>query len=253
MGERRRRTNASLRGAAGVVAVLVLAGVLFSANARIAGGADARRPQDLHQLVQAELDQADELADQVELLRAEVDRLTDAQTPDAPADEEADQLAFAAGLVPVEGPGLAVSLTDAPLNGPRPEWATNNELVVHQQDLQAVINALWAGGAEAMTLQGQRVVSTSAFRCVGNVLLLHGRHYSPPYVVEAIGNPDQLREALLSAPGVLTYLQYVEAVGLGWSVSEEERLAMPAYEGNLELEHADVPDGAPALASGATP
>ena len=91
-------------------------------------------------------------------------------------------------------------------------------LVVHQQDLQAVMNALWAGGAEAMELMDQRVISTSAVRCVGNVLRLHGRLYSPPYEVRAIGNPADLRTALTASPAVQSYVRDAADVGLGWSV-----------------------------------
>src|SRR5690625_6014343 len=68
-----------------------------------------------------------------------------------------------------------------------------DDLVVHQQDMEAYINALWAGGAEAMMLQDQRVVNGSSFRCAGNTLLLEGRVYSPPFVITAIGDPEELR------------------------------------------------------------
>ena len=63
---------------------------------------------------------------------------------------------------------------------------------MHQQDIQAVVNALWAGGAEAMTIQGQRVVSTTGIKCVGNVVILHGVPYSPPYRISAIGPTDDM-------------------------------------------------------------
>lgn len=231
-------------GTLGVAAVLVSAGYLFAANAHLQGGADARQPQDLLQLVQAELDQSARAAEEVSALRAEVDALTDAQTDVVPQeDPEVDLIEMVAGSLPVTGPGLTVALTDASANAPRPDWVTNDDLVVHQQDLQAVINALWTGGAEAMTLQGERVVSTSAFRCVGNVLLLHGRHYSPPYVVQAIGDPEELRAALLDSPAVQTYLDYVDAVGLGWSVATEESLRLAAYEASVDLQFARVPEG----------
>lgn len=241
---RRRTRRAGVRGAVGVGLVLVLAGFLFAANAQLSGGLEARDAQDLPSLVLAEMERAEDLATQVEELRDEVDDLTDAATVGRPGEPETNTLVqLAAGRLPVSGPGVTVSLTDAPANGPRPDWAVNDDLVVHQQDLQAVINALWAGGAEAMTLQDQRVISTSAFRCVGNVLLLHGRHYSPPYVVRAVGDPEQLQAALQAAPDVQRYLQYVDAVGLGFSLTLESEIELPAYEGSLELRYASVPDG----------
>ena len=250
MSERHRKASrASVGGALGVAAVLVLAGALFAANARISGGAAARQPQDLAHLVGEEVARSEDLGAEVDALREQVDALADQLTADVPAGDpgEAGLVALAAGRVAVTGPGLTVRLTDAPLNAPRPDWATNDDLVVHQQDLQAVINALWAGGAEAMTLQGERVVSTSAYRCVGNVLWLHGKVYSPPYVVQAVGDPDELRDVLEEDHNIQEYLRYVDALGLGWSVSEESELRLPAYEANLELQYAEVPEGVDVL------
>ncbi|WP_188037304.1 DUF881 domain-containing protein [Actinotalea sp. JY-7885] len=239
-------------GAVAVSLVLVMAGFLFAANARLAGGPDGRQPQDLAGLVEVESARLGEIEAEVRDLEAEVGLLTDAQVGDLPMLDPttAELEALAAGLQPVEGPGLTVRLSDAPANVPRPDDVTNDDLVVHQQDLQAVINGLWAGGAEAMTLQGQRVVATSAFRCVGNVLLLHGRTYSPPFVVRAVGDPDELRASLLQSPAIQEYLQWVDAVGLGWSTTVEGDLELPAYEGSADLQYADVPDGVDVFAAG---
>ena len=231
-------------GVVGVALVLVLAGWLFAANARLQGGLHARDAQDLPGLVQAEMDRTETLVSEVEELRDDVDRLaTEAGGAPSADPEQTQLLAQIAGRVAVAGEGLTIRLTDAPANAPRPEWVVNDDLVVHQQDLQAVINALWAGGAEAMTLQGERVISTSAFRCVGNVLFLHGKHFSPPYVVRAVGDPDTMRGALYSSDAISDYLDYVEHVGLGWSETQERELNLPAYEGGMELQHARLPDG----------
>jgi len=232
-------------GSASVVLVLVLAGVLFTANARLAGGVDGRQPQDLAQLLEVEQARLTKLEDEANRLQAEIDRYTDSQTDSEQLGDtqQAELIALAAGRTDVTGPGLTVSLSDATDSSTLPDWVTDDDLVVHQQDLQGVINALWAGGAEAMTLQDQRVISTSAFRCVGNVLSLHGRLYSPPYVVQAIGDPAELERALLASPEVRTYLQYVETIGLGWSVSASDRLELPANSRTLELRYAGIPEG----------
>jgi uncharacterized protein YlxW (UPF0749 family) len=242
-------------GSVSVALVLILAGVLFTTSARLAGGVDARQPQDLPQLLAVEQTRLAELEEEAADLQSEIDRFTDSQTDvsDKGDQVESELVALLAGRRDVTGPGLIVSLSDAPANSPRPGWITDDDLVVHQQDLQGVINALWAGGAEAMTLQDQRVISTSAFRCVGNVLSLHGRLYSPPYVVRAIGDPELLERALLASPEVQTYLGYVEVIGLGWSVSSSDRLELPAYSRTLELRHAAVPDGVDPLAFGRLP
>ena len=246
MSDRQHRARRhALRSTVSVALVLALAGLMFTANARLAASQDQRHPQDLGELAELESARVEELAGGVESLRAEVERLTVAGTTqrDTGDPELSDRVAMAAGRTAVTGPGVTVRLTDAPVGGPRTEGVQPDFLVVHQQDLQAVINALWAGGAEAMALQDQRVTATTAFRCVGNVLSLGGRVYSPPYEVRAIGDPERLRRALLAEPAILRYLDWVDRVGLGWSVTTEERLTLPAAESAGELTHARVPDG----------
>src|SRR5699024_7652873 len=169
--------------------VCALAGVMIVASALSARGSDLRpdRNTDLVGLLNAEKGRNADLAGQVRELRAEVDRLTaerQARSPSDPAGEEADVTA----LTPVAGPSITVVLTDAPPDV-QPAGVDDDSLVVHQQDIQAVANALWSGGAEAMTIQGQRVVSTTGIKCVGNTVVLHGVPYAPPYVITAIGDP----------------------------------------------------------------
>ncbi|GIG30376.1 DUF881 domain-containing protein [Cellulomonas marina] len=236
-----------LRPALSIGVVAALSAVLFAANARVADGSATRQPQDLAGLLEAESDRVTGLAGRVDALRAEVDALSEgiAAAEGAPAPTPAPALLVAGGTVPVSGPGLTVQLDDAPPDQP---GVDADILVVHQQDLQAVINALWAGGAEAMTLMGQRVVSTTAFECVGNVLRLHGRVFSPPYTVQAVGDPESLRAALGRSREVRLYQEAVDEYGLGWSVAAEDRLRLPAYTGVTDLGTARVPDDVDALA-----
>jgi hypothetical protein len=95
-----------------------------------------------------------------------------------------------------------------------------------------------------MTLMDQRVISTSAVRCIGNVLILQGRRYSPPYQIRAIGDPVRLKQALSGSPAVQAYVRDAGDVGLGWSVTvASDPLELPAYSGATELSAASVPDG----------
>ena len=129
------------------------------------------------------------------------------------------ELAGEAGMDPVHGPGLVVTLNDAQRDakGRFPRDASPDDLVVHQQDIQAVLNALWSAGAEAIQMQDQRIIATSAPRCVGNTLLLNGRTYSPPYMITAIGDAAAMQAALAAAPLVILYKQYVVRFGLGYT------------------------------------
>ncbi|SDB88561.1 Uncharacterized conserved protein YlxW, UPF0749 family [Sanguibacter gelidistatuariae] len=245
MAQQSRGTRRPLRATLSVTFVLILAGLLFTANARLSGGEENRQPENFGELVRQASGHGDDLQTEVEGLRSAVDVLTLSQaTSVRELDPQlAERSGVATGLTSVSGAGLRVSLQDAPANRPQPEDIVADDLVVHQQDLEGVINALWAGGAEAMTLQGQRVTTLTAFRCVGNVLSLHGRVYSPPYVVEVIGDPAALQKALDDSPTVTVFQEYVDAVGLGYEVHKLDDVTLPAYDGVLTLEHARVPDG----------
>ena len=245
MAQLSRTARRPLRATLSVTFVLVIAGLLFTANARLSGGEGNRHPENFGELVRQESDHGDALQSEVDELRTTVDELTISQ--DVAHRELAPDVAarsgITTGLTGVTGPGLRVVLQDAPTNRPQPDGIVADDLVVHQQDLEGVINALWAGGAEAMTLQGQRVTTLTAFRCVGNVLSLHGRVYSPPYTVEVIGDPAALQKALDASPTVQIYRDYVDAVGLGYEVRKLDEVTLPAFDGVLTLEHARVPDG----------
>lgn len=235
----------SWRSKAAVMAVLALAGLMFTVSATLARDSGDRHPQDLAALVEIESDRVETLQAEVDELQQTVQDLADAQTEigdDPMLTAGGQQDAVAAGAVPLRGPGLSVTLDDAPLGTPLGPDVSADALVVHQQDLEAVINALWAGGAEAMMLQDQRVVATTAFRCVGNVLSLHGRVYSPPYTVQAIGDPAALEQALLNDTEVQQYLSWVDAVGLGWGVSRADTLEVPSR--SAPLAHARAGAGA---------
>jgi uncharacterized protein YlxW (UPF0749 family) len=225
--------------------VFALAGVLFATSAGASRGGDLRGDRNnLPDLIRAEERRLAAVTARIERLRSDIEAATDgAARSDSrigEVSEQADALAFAAGVGAVSGPGLTVTLADAPRRADRllPQGASPDDLVVHQQDVQAVVNALWAGGAEAMQIMDQRVISTSAVRCVGNTLILQGRVYSPPYVVRAIGDPDRLRLALDSSVNVQLYRFYVEQYGLVYETKDNSRLALPGFEGSLDLLYA---------------
>ena len=207
----------------GVPVVCALAGLLLSATYGVSGGDEIRR-SDAPRLV----DLVREAQQSVDRLTAQRDSLATAMdthhggSPGADAalaaiTDKSARLAVDAGLDPMRGPGLVVTLNDAQRDaeGRFPRDASPDDLVVHQQDIEAVLNALWSAGAEGIQMQDQRIIGTSAPRCVGNTLLLNGRTYSPPYVVTAIGDPGAMAAALAASPLVTLYKQYVVRFGLG--------------------------------------
>ena len=231
----------------GVPVIALAAGLLFTTSATTADGPPLREDRRL-QLVDLIEEREERVADaQAEIapLEQEVAALTEALAgadPPVQAEQErTDGDRTAAGFTPLHGPGLTVTLNDAlHPDGLRPPGAEPDDLLVHQQDLQSVVNALWAGGAEAMSIMGERVLSTSAAICVGPVLLLHGRPHSPPYVIVAIGDPEAMSAALAEAPGVQLYQEAVDAYGLGYRETAEEDVTVPAYEGTSTLRSARV-------------
>ncbi len=237
-----RWTPAARGRALSLAGVLVLAGLLFTTSAREADGTSLRTDGvDTQALVIAEQARATRAQQRVTQLTEEIGRLTAAEGREndtvAGLQRQGEALAGPAGLTAVGGPTMVVSLDDAPPERSR-EGFRPDELVVHQQDIQAVMNALWAGGAEAMTLMGKRVTTTTAVRCVGNTVLVQGTLYSPPYVVVAIGDPAALARALDTSPDVALYREYVRQVGLRWSAEEGGTQVLPAYAGSTQLRHA---------------
>ncbi len=217
------------------------AGLLFATSASTAQGTDLRadRRLQLTELIARERSDVQQRERDAAELRSEVEARSAREAADdsrVAQASAAQELEMAAGLVPVEGQAVTVSVDDAPRRPGRPPLSEDpDDLVVHQQDVQSVVNALWAGGAEAMTLMGQRIVSTSAVRCVGNTVILHGRVYGPPFVITAVGDPASLRDTLDSDPGVLLFRTYVDRFGLGYTVRTRESVTLPAYDGPLEL------------------
>lgn len=232
----------------GVPVVAVVAGLLFTTSATTADGTPLRedRRLELADLIEEREDRVAQAEAEIAPLEAEVAELTAAlagsDTPVVDAQERADGYRAAAGFSALRGPALTVTLDDAlRADGVQPPGAEPDDLLVHQQDLQAVVNALWAGGAEAMTIMGERVIATSAAICVGPVLLLHGRPYSPPYVITAIGDAGAMSAALAASPGVQLYREAADAYGLGYQETVEEEVTVPAFGGTSTLRAGRVP------------
>lgn len=214
----------------GVPAVCLAAGLLLGTTYGVSGGDEIRRSDSprLVDLVRESQASVDRLSAEQGALTLQIDHhhggSPGADAALAAITRRGDLLATDAGLTPLRGPGLVVTLNDAQRDaqGRFPRDASPDDLVVHQQDIQAVINALWTAGAEGIQVQDQRIIATSAPRCVGNTLLLNGRTYSPPYVIAAIGDAAAMQSALAAAPLVTLYKRYAVRFGLGYSEEARE-------------------------------
>ncbi|MFF8031419.1 MULTISPECIES: DUF881 domain-containing protein [unclassified Streptomyces] len=240
---RRRRVRPVRILTAGVFA---LAGLIFFTSFDTARGTNIRTDDSLlklSDLIHERSRENGELDESNGALRDDIETLAERDNGSTRAEaDKLDDLEQRAGTQKLRGEAITVTLDDAPPDAtaklpgypePQPDY-----LVIHQQDLQAVVNALWQGGAEGIKVMDQRLISTSAVRCVGNTLILQGRVYSPPYKVTAVGDPGKLKKALTSSPAIQNYMVYVNVYGLGWDVEDNGTVTLPGYSGTVDLHHA---------------
>ena len=226
--------------------VFALAGLIFFTSFDTAKGTNIRTDASLLRLSDLIYERSrknGELEESNGALRDDVETL--AERDDGSTKAEDDKLAALekrAGTQKLKGEAITVTLDDAPPDAtaklpgypePQPDY-----LVIHQQDLQAVVNAMWQGGAEGIKVMDQRLISTSAVRCVGNTLILQGRVYSPPYKITAVGDPEELKKALSASPAIQNYMVYVNVYGLGWEVEDNGTVTLPGYSGTVDLHYA---------------
>jgi uncharacterized protein YlxW (UPF0749 family) len=239
--EHRRRWS---RWRIGTPAVLLLSGALFVVSATSSDGTDLRpgRYTDLASLVQTESDQYDALEGQVKALSAEVAGLTSAidDTNVKRFQRKVESMKDPAGLTPRSGPGVTVTLSDAPEEVINSTSQNLNLLVVHQQDIQAVVNAMWKGGAEAVTIQGQRIITTTGIKCEGNSVQLQGIPYPQPYVIEGVGDQTAILAAIENDDYLEIYREQADIadISVGWDLETEGQITAPAYDGLLDVNYA---------------
>lgn len=135
-----------------------------------------------------------------------------------------------AGVVPVQGPGLIVTMKD---NQNASQSNDVSNFIVHEQDVRLVVNELRAAGAEAISINGQRLVANSAIRCVGPTIIVNGIKSAAPFVITAIGDPTTLANALNLPGGVLQTLE--EFVHI--EVAKKDQVQLPAYVGDSKLKN----------------
>ncbi|UXA13630.1 DUF881 domain-containing protein [Mycobacterium sp. SMC-8] len=229
----------------GVPAVCAAAGLLLGVTHGVSGGDEIRRSDAprLVDLVREAQQSVDRRTADRDALASQIDN-HHGGSPSADAAlaamvERADALAPLSALTPLRGPGLVVTLNDAQRDaqGRFPRDASPDDLVVHQQDILGVLNALWSAGAEGIQVQDQRIIGTSAPRCVGNTLLLNGRTYSPPYVISAIGDATAMQTALAESPLVTLYKRYAVRFGLGYT-EEVRDVELVGHQESVRLRYA---------------
>ena len=137
------------------------------------------------------------------------------------------------GLTEVTGEGVIVTLKDSNAT-PTSSIMDANDLVVHDMDVLSVINELKNAGAEAISINDQRLVTTSGIVCDGNVIQINGQKVGAPFEIKAIGLSEQL--AALSRPG--GYLSVLQEYGIGAELVKSKNITIPKYAGSINFKYA---------------
>ncbi|HET7646786.1 MAG TPA: DUF881 domain-containing protein [Candidatus Limnocylindria bacterium] len=190
------------------------------------------------------ISEAQDLQREQDDLRAQIeeaeDRVRSFQTTSAGSQAQLDQInsdlaeaRLESGLLAVHGPGVVIEIADSTRQVP-PGESVNNYLVL-ADDLRDIVTALWASGAEAITISGERLVSTTSIYSAGSAILVNTVPLVPPYRIEAIG-PDGLHDRFLSNQAFLGRVgQRIDAYGLQFATEARDDLQLPAFVGNTRM------------------
>lgn len=232
------------RGELAVMAVCVVVGFLLAAQLRgvqLAGAADATnasRLETLQSLYNDVVEERDGLTEQVGQLQSELELYRQQAASGDEGSEalktELEQMEITAGLTDVEGPGVTVVLEDSTQTNVTGDEA---DYLIHDSDIMSVINELRSAGAEAVSLNGERIMATSEIRCTGAVVTVNGRRYAAPYVIFAIGDPTTLYNALTMRNGVVDVLGQW---GISVKVTTSDQLLITKYNGTIDYQYAQI-------------
>ncbi len=151
------------------------------------------------------------------------------------AQKEMDELKARAGETELEGKGIIFTLDDSKQAAKAGE--NKNLYIIHDEDLLRVVNELRSAGAEAISLNGQRLIGSSEIRCVGPTVLVNERRLAAPFVISAIGNPQTLESSLKLRGGVIENFKFW---GIKADVVQSDKVRVPAYKGNRNFEFAKM-------------
>ena len=180
-----------------------------------------------------------QLKDRIAELRAQLTTLQHSASPassGALVSADLDQQRLVAGLMAVHGPGIAVTLDDS-TRAPAPSDDANS-YIIHDYELRDVVSLLWLSNAEAIAINGERLVNSSSLYCVGSTILVNDTRLSPPYEIKAIGDQQALEQAVQNAKNLVKIKAHVKSYGVQMRVAVQKDLMVPAYSGNLTLRYA---------------
>jgi uncharacterized protein YlxW (UPF0749 family) len=227
----------TLRAKLGLAAGLVLAALVVTvgaAQARVAAPVVAKEREELIDRIDRETDAADKLEDSVDELRDEVSARQREALRDSGGSGQADLVGILSGATAVHGPGVKLVVNDAKEattggdGDPRETSGFSDTGRVRDRDMQRVVNGLWESGAEAISINGQRLTALSAIRAAGDAILVDNRPLVPPYTVLAVGDGQRLSTKFQNSADGLYLHALQENYGIRTSISAEDDLRLPA-------------------------
>ncbi|MGV9275846.1 DUF881 domain-containing protein [Streptomyces griseosporeus] len=227
----------TLRAKLGLAAGLVLAALVVTvgaAQARVAAPVVAKEREELIDRIDRETDAADTLEDSVDKLRDDVSARQREALKKSGGDDRAELVGILAGATEVHGPGVKLVVDDAEEastggdGDPRETSGFSDTGRVRDRDMQRVINGLWESGAEAVSINGQRLTALSAIRAAGDAILVDNKPLVPPYTVLAVGDGRQLSTRFQDSADGLYLHALQENYGIRTSISVQDDLRLPA-------------------------
>jgi uncharacterized protein YlxW (UPF0749 family) len=224
-----------------VVAGALLVGFLIGTGVtmgRTVALEETQRKAELVELIGARQEHATALAVQLDELRERVAEAEANLAGGVPAVRAlVAELEAAAGLVALTGPGVRITFADAAAQCPT---GRQEDCRIQDVDLQLAVNLLFDSGAEAVAVNGERVIATTAIRNAGGAVLVNYRVLASPYVVEAIGDPRRIAERFHSSELAQDFAVWMDVYGLGLTVEEVDDLELPGFAGSVRLRAAHV-------------
>ena len=177
-------------------------------------------------------EELDRLEEELEKVRA---NSTSSNSELAILEESIKEKNLALGLTEVTGTGIKIVLNDGNAAAITNPFISVSDLLVHDGDLINVVNELFNSGAEAVSVNGQRIVSTTAIECDGNVIKVNGTKIGAPFEITAIGYPEQL--AGIGRPGGT--IELLESRGVIVTVNKQNSVTIPKYGGTIKFNYAN--------------
>lgn len=224
-------------GQVSIMIVCLIVGIMLSIQFRTTESYDPQlresRTEDLSNKLNTITSERDALANEVVSLREKLTHLNNNDQAIADLQSELKNSNTAAGLLPVQGPGIIVTLNDSSRNvqpGENP-----NYLLVHDNDLLTIVNEMKASGAEAISINDERITAMSEIRCAGTTILVNWNKIAPPFIIRATGDSALLESGLSIKGGYLETLKVV--YGIEVQLQKSEKVEIPAYKGALSLKY----------------